>query len=372
MNRLFFIYLAFTVSSEKLKIPQDGKVYFGAWLDTSDNQAGDRPVAFNQRMNFKSTCFQYAQNLPNYDFDFPNEQVLETNSDACVMLTIYPKPNPWNITDNDIDKLTMQLLRLTTNEKMKMLLRIAPEMNGNWNEYGQQAFKYVTLWKRIVNYIRLKNVDISFVWAPSTGASYPYNPPREVIQTDNDLLLMDTNKDGIFDSNDNPYSAYYPGDEFVDWVGLSVYHYGLKYPWIDNIIAQPNNFASQLNDHSFYETYKHKPVMIAEGAVSFHKDTPKGDGVGELTMKKSFWVQWLTNNTVFEVFPQLKMVNLFEFTKLEEETLRDFSISVNETIRTEFLQDFQNVKDRYIMASFCNKINLHFTLFIFVFLYKFL
>jgi hypothetical protein len=344
--KLYILFIFLLVKAERISIPENGKVMFGAWLDTSDKQAGDRPKLFNTRMGFNATCFQYAQNIPNLDFDLPDEQV---PSSACIMLTIYPKPNPWNITNADIEKLSLQLIRLTINQKFNILLRIAPEMNGNWNEYGQQAEKYVVLWKRIVDIIRIKTNDVSFVWAPSTGASYPYNPPRQI---SNDT--MDTNNDGIFDKNDDPYSPYYPGNNYVDWVGLSIYHYGLKYPWIDNVIAQPNNFVSQLNDHSFYDTYKHKPVMVSEGAASFHKDTPKGEGVGEVAMKRSFWRQWLTNDTLFNNYSQLKMVNIFEFTKREEETLRDFSISVNGTIRTEFLKDFSSIKHMYVLASYSN------------------
>jgi hypothetical protein len=347
--QILLLFLFLHVNASKISIPENGKVYFGAWLDTTNS---DRPLAFNQRMGFKSTCFQYAQNLPNLDFDLPDEQV-PTNT--CILLTIYPKPNPWNITDADINKLSTQLVRLTQTLNFQMFLRIGPEMNGNWNEYGQQAIKYVTLWKRIVDNIRQKNVDISFIWSPSTGASYPFNPPTKV---KNDTEVMDTNKDGIFDTNDDPYSPYYPGNEYVDWVGLSIYHYGLKYPWIDNVIAQPNNFISQINDHSFYDTYtNNKPFMVSEGAASFHKDSPNGPGVGELAMKQSFWRQWLTNSTLFDNYSQLKMVNIFEFTKHEELTLRDFTISVNDTIRDAFLTDFQDIKSRYIFASSC--FNIH-------------
>lgn len=37
---------------------------------------------------------------------------------------------------------------------------------------------------------------------------------------------LDTQADGVFDTGDSPFSPYYPGDEFVDWVGLSVYYKG--------------------------------------------------------------------------------------------------------------------------------------------------
>jgi hypothetical protein len=88
--------------------------------------------------------------------------------------------------------------------------------------------------------------------------------------------------------------------------------------------------------------------MVSEGASCYHVDSPNGIGVGELAVKQSFWRQWLTNNTLFDIFPQLKMVNIFEFKKREELTLRDFRISINDTIRNAFLQDFAGIHGRYV------------------------
>jgi hypothetical protein len=34
---------------------------------------------------------------------------------------------------------------------------------------------------------------------------------------------MDTNGDGVLDNSDDPFTPYYPGDDMVDWVGISVY-----------------------------------------------------------------------------------------------------------------------------------------------------
>lgn len=47
-------------------------------------------------------------------------------------MTLYPRPNPWSITDVHIAALTTQLTRYVVDEKLRVLLRFAPEMNGNW------------------------------------------------------------------------------------------------------------------------------------------------------------------------------------------------------------------------------------------------
>jgi hypothetical protein len=37
---------------------------------------------------------------------------------------------------------------------------------------------------------------------------------------------MDTNGDGAIDMYDDMYTPYYPGDDWVDWVGMSIFHFG--------------------------------------------------------------------------------------------------------------------------------------------------
>lgn len=39
-----------------------------------------------------------------------------------------------------------------------------------------------------------------------------YSPASNVSPGSADFVLMDTNKDGVIDRLDDPYSAYYPGN----------------------------------------------------------------------------------------------------------------------------------------------------------------
>jgi hypothetical protein len=41
-----------------------------------------------------------------------------------------------------------------------------------------------------------------------------------------DRAALDTNGDGQLTQADDPYAPYYPGDDFVDWIGLSLYYKG--------------------------------------------------------------------------------------------------------------------------------------------------
>ena len=54
---------------------------------------------------------------------------------------------------------------------------------------------------------------------------YPYinctHPSRAA-----ECKLMDTDNNGQINMWDDMFSPYYPGDDVVDWVGMSVFHFG--------------------------------------------------------------------------------------------------------------------------------------------------
>ena len=81
-------------------------------------------------MGFKISAFQYAQNTPIDTFPAPDEQITATGTDAIMLLTIYPRPTPWTISEKDIQDIVTQCKRLNNDEKRRLLIRFGPEMNG--------------------------------------------------------------------------------------------------------------------------------------------------------------------------------------------------------------------------------------------------
>ena len=71
-------------------------------------------------------------------------------------------------------------------------------------------------------------------------------------------------------------AAYYPGSDYVDWLGLSVY--GQQYkdepnPDIPSLVNWPYEEMSRLDPH--------KPIMIAEWATGEFPHSGEGGGVGK-------------------------------------------------------------------------------------------
>jgi hypothetical protein len=213
---------------------------------------------------------------------------------------------------------------------------------------GMQPTAFLNLWRRLYTAMKRVAPNTVMVWSPSSSNGYPYGG-RQLSAAD--LALLDTNGNGLLDSNDDPYAPYYPGDEYVDWVGTSVYHYGSQWPWLDNVLPVPGQFVEFMNSSGFYQTYaveRNKPMMIAESGATFHVDRPVG--VGELALKRAWWGQYITNSTFLRAFPRIKMISLFEFLKVEELTLRDFRMT-NLTLDS-FKEDMETVKDFYVFANY--------------------
>jgi beta-mannanase len=216
-------------------------MYFGAHLDTALNggRPNDTPVAFNERIGQKGSIFEFAEDFP-LDFNNPPPITLlsNTKSDAFLYLSIYIPKGYNGITNGDVDDLVNQLAGIAKTGR-RIFLRIGPEMNGSWQPYGQQPTAFLALWKKIHQSVQSNSLtkgSVAFLWAPSSGFGYPYpGQPYSITSTSSpDFNLLDTNKDGKFDASDDPYSPYYPGDEYVDWTGLSTYYFGRTYPWIAN------------------------------------------------------------------------------------------------------------------------------------------
>ena len=183
-----------------------------------DGAAGDTPKRFNERMGLNASIFQFAQNLPLTDFPFPDEQMAETQTDALILLTVYPQMEPLLpgvATDADIQILANQLVRLTKSEGRRILLRLAPEMNGNWNNYGQKPLLYKNFWIRVWNAVKPVAPNVAFVWAPSSGNGYPFTGDfatnSQTFKLTINMTQLDTNRDGVFNAADDAYEPFYPG-----------------------------------------------------------------------------------------------------------------------------------------------------------------
>ncbi|HEX6555930.1 MAG TPA: glycosyl hydrolase [Ktedonobacteraceae bacterium] len=154
-------------------------------------------------------------------------------------------------------------------------LRFAHEMNGNWFPWspginGNSLAEYVVAWRHVVNIFREEGAtNVQWVWSPNV--TYP----------------------GI-----TPFARLYPGDNYVDWVGLDGYNGGPA-------LSQPWQSFSQifLPSYEMLVTMTNRPMMIAETASA------------EIGGNKAAWIKQSLLVDLPSEFPRIRAVIWFNENK---------------------------------------------------------
>ena len=249
---------------------------------------------------------------------------------GMLLLTLEPHDGLATVTDEAVGALAT-LLDGYNEDGVPVVVRFAHEMNGSWYPWGQRPEAYREAFRRVADAVHREAPGSAMMWAPNYGGGYPFTGGAHAASPGSDAYqALDTSVDGTVDESDDPYAPYYPGDDAVDWVGMSLYHWGDAHPWGENEVPEENKFVDQLTGSydgaagdetavpDFYAEYaqeRGKPVGIPETAAFFR---PGGGGADELTVKRAWWSQ-LVDPALHRDFPQLHMVNWFEWRKHEPE-----------------------------------------------------
>jgi hypothetical protein len=303
--------------------------YFGVNLDWSNIT----PEEFNQALGHRAAVYVQFFQFPLTELDLIH---LETAVDAVaaekgmLMVTLEPWGGLDTVTSETVSILVDKLAEYNA-RGIPMFIRFAHEMNGSWYPWCQQPSAYIQAFRLIAEAVHREAPATAMMWAPNYGGGYPFIGGPFKVQPDHpDFELLDTNQDGLLDMNDDPYSPYYPGDDVVDWVGMTLYHWGNSHPWGENEMPEENKFIAQLTgdynglngDDSaipdfyeiFYTTHK-KPIAIPETAALFNSTR---SGPTELEIKQAWWRQVL-DAELLAAYPGIKMINWFEWMKPERE-----------------------------------------------------
>ncbi|TPX66347.1 hypothetical protein SpCBS45565_g04522 [Spizellomyces sp. 'palustris'] len=352
--------------------PPPGKRLFGAWLNTT----GDTPALFNSHLGRNASVFLFTLYIPPEEFATKSpashlELIDQTASDAIVHLSVFPRKglDSQNVRPEDLQTV-VNICKGLNKRGRGVLLRFAPGMNVPWVPWGQQPILFINTWRDLGRKLRstAEANQTALVWAPWDGNGYPWAGDDYSVKPGTaDYDALDTSKDGNVTALDNPYSPYYPGDEWVDWVGLSIYHKGPRFPWVVNSIPTSTSIEDALQGKllpsfvDFYNAYgreKNKPVMLAETGAVYHFNATTGastssDGTTELATKQAWWQQYM-NKLFLDTFPKVKMVCLYEAVEVGKEqeagTLLDYRV-LNST-REAFLTDLTKALDSFQWANY--------------------
>ncbi|KAJ3390442.1 hypothetical protein HDU84_007442 [Entophlyctis sp. JEL0112] len=277
---------------------------------------------------------------------------------SILELTLEPATPLANLTQQMFDAVAQEIYSVNTVYGVPVFLRYGHEMNGDWMIYGLQPTEYIASFRKMAAAVRAKTnmtgTSLSMVWAPNIGITYPFTGGEYAMPAAGtaDFELLDTNKDGVVDNNDDPYSPYYPGDDVVDWVGLSLYNY--PDPGCYDCAVVPTYFSDCLTGkgpgveavavvtpaytavHDFYamfcnDTVHAKPMMLPETGSPFIPAYANRTGAQtEAVIKSGWWTQLLSADTL-STFPRFRLALNFEEAKVQsplgDDVLEDWKVA---------------------------------------------
>lgn len=255
-------------NSKKLIEPTVG-IYHSAYPDfggTEDNVTAERIINFETLAN-KKIVWAYFSNNWYSNIQFPIEEVnIIKEAGKIPFIRIMPRtnfdeggPDPnytmQKIIDGDFDIALTQWAIDAANTNITLLVEFGTEVNGDWfpwngkyNGAGETAFygdpnlydgaeRFKDAYKHIIN-ICNNNGATNITWFFHVNA---YSDP---------------------DLDWNQIKNYYPGDNYIDWLGVSVYG-----PQESDEDYQ--EFSDILNDvYPILTNLSNKPIAILEFAIT--------------------------------------------------------------------------------------------------------
>jgi len=161
-----------------------------------------------------------------------------------------------------------------------IFLRFASEMNGAWMAYHGNPALYIEKWRLVHEVMEEEAPNVAMVWCP-------FAFPRRNIPD------------------------YYPGDEYVDWVGVNIY--SVYYHNADRRQPAHREDPRELLRYVYDLYADRKPIMIAEYAATHYCRAYGGPTVGFALEKMTLLYRSLPTE-----FPRVKMINWFNWNTLAD------------------------------------------------------
>ena len=230
-----------SVVFQELLVPENG-IYYGYYLPTL-NSHPQNPIPENLHGEKTSLLMFYQDWAPGANFDSSYmSRISDTNHVPLVTWEPWDSVNnavggysPKDIINGSQDSFIHAWAKNAAAWKKPFFLRFAHEMNGSWYPWGNRNSPdtYIAMWQHVH--------DI-FVQEGATNALWVWSPNNTDELGGSASLL-----------------SYYPGDNYVDWVGFSGFNWGTagnRSQWLSfkDIAWEAYEKLSTIN----------KPIMVAE------------------------------------------------------------------------------------------------------------
>ncbi|MET3719980.1 MULTISPECIES: OpgC domain-containing protein [unclassified Arthrobacter] len=283
--------------------PAEGKPLLGAVLEWGDDSA----QGFAERLGSSPALLCHEISLPvrsGEEQDIREFLGQAAGQGAQAMLTVRPTAALDQVDAAAAGAFAAKVEDLASAFRGTLLVRFAPDMNSSWVDWGQQPVAYKSAFRNVA--AEFKTADDAgtvMVWQPYLGRDYPFERHRNAPAPGSEgFALLDTNGDGSWNSADAAYAPYYPGDDAVDWVGLTAYHDDTGGNSAVNTVPADGELSAMLTQsgsEDFYATYaaaRNKPLVLQTAAFY----SPASGGAAEADIKTSWWDQTLKSATSAE------------------------------------------------------------------------
>ncbi|MBD0380855.1 stalk domain-containing protein [Paenibacillus sedimenti] len=221
-----------------------------------------------------------------YDGDFPMryaDNAKKAGSGTALQIALEPSNGLDEVKD---DPHLRKWAKDANAAGIPIFLRFASEMNGNWVIWHGNPDKYIEKFRIISEVMKEEAPNVAMVWSPNDVPRYSM-------------------------------AAYYPGDLYVDWVGVNLY----TMPYGDGQPSLPGYGTSPVERlEEAYRLYAdRKPIMISETGVAH---TTNRDGKSH--------TDWAVANLdrLYEVmpkkYPRVKAITYFNQNMTTRESLNDY------------------------------------------------
>lgn len=176
------------------------------------------------------------------------------------------------------DDYLIDLAKMFGELDIPIYLRFASEMNGDWVAWNGDPNKYIEKWKLVHDVMEKYAPKVMMLWTP-------------------------------FTTPQNSIMKYYPGDEYVDWVGVNVYNV----VYHNNRLDQPAMHEDPLELLDYvYDTFSaRKPIQISEYGATHYTITDDKYYV-------DFAISKITRmyEGIYEKYPRIKSIFYFDVNNL--------------------------------------------------------
>ncbi len=287
--------------------PKEG-AYLGAYV-YQDTLINGSMHEFNRLTGKKhASFFLYV----GYGQDFPQKWV-EQVKQAGAIPHISWEPNN-GLDEVKDDTYLREFAKKAREAGVPIFLRFASEMNGTWAAYSGDPQKYIEKWRLVHDVMEEEAPNVIMVW---TVFTFPQATIKE----------------------------YYPGDEYVDWVGINIY----------NVVYHNNNknFSAwhedplELLDY-VYDNYSHKkPIQISEFGAT-HYTTTDGKYYEDFAIDKISRMY----NGLKTKYPRVKSIFYFNVNNLinapKGRRINNYALTDNENILKTYSE---LVKDKHFLSE---------------------